>query len=212
MRRCLFILILFLFFSENIFAASQLIMKNLAQIHKQEPTFADVMEIVFNREKLNLEQIEIWKKKMRSAPWVPKVSAGYDRVLKDTHSASVNDNISVTSNGVNVGPADNNSDQTVYAGDVFRVRAVWELDETIFHPQTLSASREARDLSQTRMQISDYLFKTYAKRRELMGEYFLLKKKGDDKVVIVLEQIRSFTDQLDAWTDEKFSKKWWRGE
>lgn len=180
----------------------------LKKIHQQEPTFGEVARVAYKNEKLDLSRLEEWKKKMRKAPWLPKLYFGYDRALKDTTSVSVTDNISVTSDSVTVGPSDNNLDETLNEGDVFRVHAVWSLDELIFHSSTLRISQEGRELAKSRLELSNYLFKIYGERRDLLAKYFLTK--NDPKSILLREKINSLTEQLDLFTDNQFANRWWR--
>lgn len=184
---------------------------HLTKIRSQEPSFNEVVRVALREEKLDLNRLEEWKRKMRAAPWLPKLSAGYDYATKNQTSLSITDNISVTSSAVTVGPSDNNSDQTLNSGNVFRVRALWSLDDLVFHSSTLAASREGRDLSKSRLELIDILFKIYSGRKELLSKYWILKKSGKPKSVLMIEKIRDLTEELDFFTNGVFANQWWRG-
>jgi len=203
-------LILWLGFLSNSVGASRL-ETHLTKIRSQEPSFNEVVRVALREEKLDLDRLEEWKHKMRVAPWLPKLSAGYDYATKNQTSLSVTDNISVTSSAVTVGPSDNNSDQTLNSGNVFRVRALWSLDDLVFHSSTLAASREGRDLSKSRLELVDALFKIYSGRKELLSKYWILKKSSNPKSVLIIEKIRDLTEELDFFTNGAFANQWWRG-
>lgn len=184
--------------------------KELSKIRQQEPTFSDVVKEAFKKEKLGLHQIDIWKKRMKTAPWLPKLYVGYDRTLRETNGISISDNVSVSSSGIAIGPVESDLDQTLVNGDAIKFRAVWELDQLVFHKSTLSASREKRELVKTRLSLSDYLFKVYLERRALQSQYFLLKGTGNKKQLIIREKIEALTEKLDLFTARTFTNQWWR--
>lgn len=200
-------------FASLIFAGERMAIHNrLDQIRVKEPSFSEITAAAFKIEKLDLNRVDEWKKKIKSAPWLPTLSFGYDRALRSTSAISITDNISVSSDNVTVGPQEGDLDQSVFQGDLFRVRAVWSLDEVIFHPSTLQISQEGREISKSRLQTADYLFKIYSKRRELLGEYYLAKNSKSEKSLIEREQIFALTEQLDSFTGGIFTARWWRGE
>lgn len=205
---------LFLIFvaKEGEASSSIRIQKKLDQIHIQEPRFDEIAQEAMKNEKLDLASINEWKKKMKKAPWLPKVSLGYDHSFKESSAISISDNISVSSDTVTVGPDDNDLDQSIDQGNVLRFRAIWSLDQLVFHSATLSASQEGREISQSRLRLSDYLSKIYSQRSELLGKYYLLKSSSPSKALLVREQIRVLTEQLDFFTDNAFAHQWWRGE
>ncbi len=180
--------------------------KNLSD----EPDFSEIIKIAAHIEKLDLKNVDQWERRSRKAPWLPALSFGYDRTLRQTDSLSISDNISVSSDNVTIGPSETDLDESAVEGDVFRVRAVWSLDELVFSPKTLDVSGEVRELFKSRLQLSDYLFKIYSKRRELLAQYLLVKGGASSQAFLIYEQISVLTDQLDAWTEGHFHSRWWR--
>lgn len=182
----------------------------LLKIKNQEPSFSQIVDQAFKRENLSWNDYLEIKKKMKVAPWLPKLYLGYDRALKETTSISISDTISVSSSTVTVGPEDNDWDQSFNEGDAIKVRAVWDLDELLFHEQSLSLSEEKRDLAKARMDLSDYLFKVYAERRQLQSQYYLMR--NSPKKILIGEKIGVLTEKLDLYTDGHFKQWWWRLE
>lgn len=180
----------------------------MARIRKSEPTFSEIAREALKRERLDVNEVQNWKRKIRKAPWLPTLSVGYDRALRETNAITISDNISVSSSGVAVGPDETDRDQTLINGDTFRVRAVWDLSEVVFHRSTLAVSQEGRELSKSRTALTDYLFKVYSERREAQAQYLLLKETGNPKKVLLREKVRALSEQIDLFTDDIFSDRW----
>ena len=180
----------------------------MSRIRKSEPTFSEIANEALKRERLDIHEVQNWKKKIKKAPWLPTLSVGYDRALRETNAITISDNISVSSSGVAVGPDETDRDQTLINGDTFRVRAVWDLSEVVFHKSTLAISQEGRDISKSRTTLTDYLFKVYSERREAQAQYFLLKGSGNPKKILLREKVQALSEQLDLFTDDKFYNRW----
>ena len=182
--------------------------KEMVRIRKSEPTFSEIAREALKRERLDIGEVQNWKKKIRKAPWLPTLSVGYDRALRETSAITISDNVSVSTSGVAVGPDETDRDQTLVNGDTFRVRAIWDLSEVVFHKSTLAVSQEGREISKGRTTLTDYLFKIYAERREAQAQYFLLKGSGNPKKILFREKVQALSEQLDLFTDDKFSGRW----
>lgn len=180
---------------------------DLRQIRDREPEFSEIVHVVFRNEKMGWNEVRTLRKKMKLAPWLPQLYIGYDKSIRDVQSISITDNISVTSQGVVVGPNDSDFDQSLNNADAIRLRAVWNLDETIYHPDRLALIRYEQDLSKTRLQLGQQVFQLYSKRREAQVAY--LRSHATDKSLL-LEKILLLTDQLDALTNGVFVGRWWR--
>lgn len=180
----------------------------MARIRKGEPTFSEIAREALKRERLDLHDVQKWKKAIKKAPWLPTLSVGYDRALRETNAITISDNVSVSTSGVAVGPDETDRDQTLVNGDTVRVRAIWDLSELVFHRSTLAMSQEGREISKSRTTLTDYIFKVYSERREAQTQYFLLKGSGNPKVLLLREKMQALSEQLDLFTDEKFSDRW----
>jgi hypothetical protein len=125
------------------------------------PPVIEVQEKALEYARLEPGDISSWKKKARLQAFLPDLELEYDRRVRDVIDVNVDDSVYVGSSGVVVGPEDgkyaynNNADQNV------TVRAMWHLNETIFNPDMLNVSAEARRLSQERQLLLSELNKSY---------------------------------------------------
>lgn len=184
----------------------------LLELRKTEPTFSEIWKSVIANQNLSPSKFNQWNKWRRQAAYVPTVSFGYDRALKDTDTVKVSDNISVTSDAINIGPQESDWNQSSVAGDVFRFRATWDFSKAVYSSDIISISREQRDLTQQHLQLSDYLFKIYGKRHDQLVEYLSSTDKNSTKSLKSRELVLDLTDQLNAWTAGEFSHRWWKGK
>lgn len=185
---------------------------SLSAIRQREPSFLEVFETAAEKENLGWQALTETKKKMRRAPWLPTLYAGYDLTLRETTAVSVTDNISVTGSGVAVGPRDNDWDQSNNRGDVLHFKAIWNLSEIVYPSSSLAHEREVRGLSLDRLKFRDYLSKIYAERRKCLAEYWLMTGRSDAKAVQLREKIASLTQELDAVTANRYADRWWGGD
>ena len=183
----------------------------LNQITKGEPTFDQVIQATFEREDLGFDGIDALEKKMKKAPWLPTLYAGYDLSTKKTSDISITDNISVSSSGVTIGPDDNNWSQNVYDYNVFRIRAVWELNELVFPSDSLSVQKQKQELVKLRLTIREYIFKIYTQRRQFQVQAYFLRKTKGPKFYLINQKIQDLTERLNDMTGGVFSTQWKKG-
>lgn len=174
----------------------------------REPSFTEIMHVALKNEDLTHISAGQWQKKIKWAPLLPQLYIGFDQNLKKTSSLSITDNISVTNAGVTVGPADNDWDETLNDSQVLRVRAVWDLDELVFHPASLQIAREFRETTKLRLQWMDEIYEIYVKRRGYLYEYFNQGSKV--KKSLLREKINLLTAKLDFLTGGVFRNEWWQ--
>lgn len=184
--------------------------KEMKKILNNEPNFQEIMTEVFISEKLDLKKIEEWRKKIKKAAWLPSFYIGFDHSLRDGEAIAINDNISVTSSGITVGPRDNDYDQSLSQTDTVRVRASWKLDQLVYHPASLQISRESRSLSKARLATSEMVYNIYSQRRLLMMQYFL-ESEPSPKKSLIKEKILQMGEKLNFLSRGVFSERWWSG-
>lgn len=184
----------------------------LEKIRMSEPTYSEILATALRLEKLDNGAVIDWQKKIKQAPWLPTLSVGYDRILKENDGLSIADKISVSNDTVTIGPPANDRNQDTSTGNVFRVRATWALDETLFSKSTLSVSQETREISKSRMTFGDYLFKAYNHRRQLLVDYFYFKNNNPSKAKKVREEIIATAEEINAFTGGIYSQRWWTGK
>ncbi len=170
------------------------------------PTLQNLEEIALRYAGLDPQRIADWEHDARWAPALPRLQVGWESNLINQNTTVIQDSVSVTSSGVNIGPASNRLDADFSNNQGMEVRALWELREVLFNPDQILISREARDL---------YVFRSRL-REELQQAYFTLKEtlqqlqnfpqaKRDPYLQIKVEQAIA---KLDSLTGGEFSKLW----
>ena len=111
-----------------------------------EPTALEVQQAAIGYRRLNADEVRHWQGAARHSPWLPRLQIGFDRNLDTKIALSVDDNTSVTSKGVVVGPAISKSDANSQNQDSYNVRAIWSLDELIYNHNQVVLNEEMRSL------------------------------------------------------------------
>ena len=174
------------------------------KVRAQEPGFVEIAEAAFRSEKLDWGQVDLWRRRMKEAPWLPTLYVGYDRSLKETANLSISDNISVSGSGVTVGPNENDFDQTVNTGDTLHFKAIWSLENLVFHQNTFQARREMGDLMKNRLILHEQLFKIFSERRKFQQKYY----SGGGERSSLWEEIELLTEKLNSLTKGVFAHRW----
>ncbi len=170
------------------------------------PSLQTLEEIALRYAGLDPQRITDWEHDARWAPALPRLQVGWESNLINQNTTVIQDSVSVTSSGVNIGPASNRLDADFSNNQGMEVRALWELREVLFNPDQILISREARDL---------YVFRSRL-REELQQAYFTLKEtlqqlqqfpqtKRDPYLQIKIEQAIA---KLDSLTGGEFSNLW----
>lgn len=117
---------------------------------------------------LNPAQIADWEKGVRWAAALPSIQVGWESSFLNQNTSVIQDNISVTSAGVTIGPESNRLDLDLKDDRNFEIKAVWALDELLFNRDALLVSREARDLYLVRSRILQELQTSYYELKSLL--------------------------------------------
>lgn len=171
---------------------------------KTEPTFGEIAKVAIKS--FNVVEYEDYERKIKRAPWLPTLSVGYDKTLHRTSSISINDNIQINTSGVIVGPQEEDSDLSHYSNDVLRFRALWNLDELVFHPSSLSLIRDKRSWMQEKQAFIDGLFKITLERNSLYSEIYT--QSSSPKRALLKTKYQSLTEKLDFMTNGLFRDRW----
>lgn len=210
-----FFFICLLFFLATVARASLAELPHLSlhvkKMISQEPDFNEILQSYYHSEGLTQDHIKSWKKKIKTAPFLPILYAGYDHSFKQSQGHDITDNISVSSSSgtVTIGPEDNNYDFDTDLGQTARVRAVWKLDEIVFNRNHFLLAREARDLAKVRHVLAQNLYAVYEKRLKALSYYFSVRG-SPAKASYAYQQYILQTEKLDAFTGGKFHDMWWR--
>lgn len=181
---------------------------NFQDITAREPSFSQILKAYFKRQDFATMDLKKWERKIKTAPFLPTVYVGYDHQLRETETLSVNDNISVSGGTVTIGPEDNDWDLANNQGQVFRVRAVWQLSDVLFNRDLFSLSGERRALTKIKQETESALYKIFEERHLYLAQY-LMQPPLSQKANIFYVKYWLLTERLDALTGGRFAKTWW---
>lgn len=129
------------------------------------PPLSYLEEAALEHAGLGTDKIKSFQKRSRWAAALPRVQVAWENSLTFNNTNTIEDNLSVTSAGVTIGPESSKVDQDWQDDKDFSVRAVWSFDELLFNRDELVVAREARDQYFIRKRLID----------ELQHHYFNLK-------------------------------------
>ena len=185
-----------------------LMMVTVASRAAGEPDFGEVLQAFYQTQGLQESDLLKLGKRLRLSAALPSLSMGYDHQLRSTESLSITDNISVSGGRVTVGPEDNNLDIWNNLGRVFHVRAMWQLNELMFHRGELDVLRFRRDLVRLRQLYAQQIYRAY-EERQLCRERVRQNSAGK-RAMMYRVRYRMLTEQLDALTGRIFHHQFMR--
>ncbi len=174
-----------------------------------EPNFLEIAKACESTFNLNPDFDQLMKRAHKAA-WLPTLYAGYDHQTRQAQSLTIQDNVSISSGDITVGPSESNNDYDTTLGNVLRVRAVWRLDELIYSNNELGLIREKRSWADQKRSILNDLYKIYEQRRLAIVQ----KKytKSAEKKSLLSTKVIALTDRLDEMTGGRFAEQWKLGE
>ncbi len=177
------------------------------------PSIVEVQKRAIAHARLDPSEISRWKKRAKLQALLPKVQLEYERRVRDLIDIDINDSVYVGSNGVVVGPEEgsysynNNADQNI------GVKAVWSFNETIFNPDMLNVSAEARRLARERQALLSEVTKNYYDRERLASDNERMKvisssaSKIERQIVLNRIAIKEANANIDSYTGGWFSEQ-----
>ncbi len=160
-----------------------------------EPDINDVQKAALDYARIRPDELSSMKRRARMAAALPQLQVGARKTLQNDVNVAINDNVSVNSTGVNIGPETNTIRQDANNNTAIEVKALWQLNELIYSRDNLDISEEARYQIRERRMILAEVNKLYFERRRLLEG-----GRSDSR----LEEI---TADLDALTGGWFSNK-----
>lgn len=148
-------------------------------------------------------QIKQWYKRAKWSNALPKLQVGFDQNSQDNTTSILQDNISVTSAGVTIGPDSNRIDNYFNNKSGFEVKAIWYLDQLVFSQDMLLISRESRDHYLIRQKVLQELHGAYFELKSLLVNINGMGLVPDPMTQIKIEQL---TARLDSLTGGRFSE------
>lgn len=185
-------------------------LRSFEKIKNTEPKFAQIIKTYFKNEGVTNYHFRSWEKKLKLAPLLPTLYLGYDHSFKKAQGLSINDNISISSGTVTIGPEDNDYDYSSNFGTTFRARAVWKMDELVFNRNYFIMAREKRDIAKIRADLSQRIYKIYELRFIALLKYLQMRRVSSNKASVYYSKYLVLTDRLDAMTGGSFRKRWWK--
>lgn len=182
---------------------------SFVEIRDAEPEFAEILKAYLRRERLDGRGFASWKRRIRTAPLLPTLYAGYDQQIKRNASASITDNTSISGGIVTVGPEDNDYDFDNGLGRSVHVRAVWDLSETVFNRYEFAAVSARQRDAQLRSRAEADLYKIYEARHLYLAQ-FLMSRSRPEKAAVAYARYLELTARLDALTGGAFAGLFWK--
>jgi competence ComEA-like helix-hairpin-helix protein len=168
-------------------------LKKLKERFASEPSISDVQGVAVRYARANPDVIDSWRARARSSALLPEVRARVDNDTDDgttTRSQTGEADVITQSEGDDVG---------------VELRATWDLNYLVFHPQEMAVAREAVRLTNLRDRVVDEVTRRYYERRRLMVENALAPVYDDmERMRRDLRQ-QELTADLDALTGGWFS-------
>lgn len=202
---------IFLLFTISAEAAIPSYLKQFQNIKQNEPSFSEILRIFYENEKLTYQEWSMWQKRLKKSAYFPKVYLGFDHQLKESQSLSVTDNISISGGNVTIGPDDNDLDFDNDLGQTFRVRLVWDLEQTVFNKNFFQLARGRYSLANMRFNLSEKIFKVYQARYGFLAEHLRLKTQSRNKSLLYYTKFLLLTDRLNELTNHLFEERLWKG-
>ncbi len=168
-------------------------LKKLKERFSKEPSITDVQNIAVRYARANPDVIDSWRARARSSALLPEVRARVDNDRDDgttTRTQTGEADVITQSQGDDMG---------------LEVRATWDLNYLVFHPQEMAVAREAVRLTNLRDRVVDDVTRRFYERRRLMVENALSPIYDDmERMRRDLRQ-QELTADLDALTGGWFS-------
>lgn len=177
---------------------------------KVEPSLGKILDAVIRNEKLTSSELDTWERKIKLSAWLPTLYAGYDHQLKQAQSVSVADTVSVSGGIVTVGPEDTDIDYDNNSGQIFRIRAVWNLDKVVFNDDLFTLASQRRDTLALRLTLSDKVMKYYEARLNLKKQYHELGGSRNIKSRLIAAKYNQITEWLDHMSGYKYTDNFTR--
>jgi len=108
------------------------------------PPIGEVQRVALDYARIKPEDLSDLRKRARLAALLPRLQTSVKRNVQDKIDIGINENVSVTSSGVNVGPETSQVVQNTNDETGFEVKAIWYLNELIFNRDMLDVAEEAR--------------------------------------------------------------------
>lgn len=176
------------------------------------PGVTQVQKRALKYSRMAPKDLSDWKRKIKKAAFLPRLQIGYQRKVVDGVSVDVDDSVSVTSSGVNVGPTSSGWQQDLDRNNNIEITAVWYLDELIFNRDELSISSEVRSQISSRRALLSEVTEIYFELKKALSIYYMARGAGRGSAGQLRLKIDYLIGSLDALTGGWFAEAFkWKG-
>jgi hypothetical protein len=183
-------------------------MKALFKILRAEPKIKDVQKWALHYYKLNPGRIHDMASHARLKALVPELDLSFENNKGNTFG-NMRDGLYpiLPSPGANPNPQSlKERTAGTSSNNVFRVRAVWNLDRLVFNAEGLDV-KSLNSLGETLVREVTTLF--YSRRR-LLASIVMSPPDAPEELFFELTRLDEITSTLDSLTGNKFSKTSWK--
>jgi hypothetical protein len=191
-------------------AKSRKTMRTLFKILKQEPTIQKVQKWALGFYKLNPGRIHSMASNARLKALVPELDLSFEN-NKGNSFGNMRDGLypilPPNPGGSNPNPLSlKERTAGTSSTNVFRVRAVWNLDRLVFNAEGLDV-KSLNSLGETLVREVTTL---YYSRRRLLASIIMSPPESPEELFFELTRLDEITSTLDSLTGNKFSKTSWK--
>ncbi len=182
-------------------------MKSLFKILKQEPTIQNVQKWALYYYKLNPARIHSMASNARLKALVPELDLSFENNKGNTFG-NMRDGLYPVLPSPGGSNPQNLKERTAGTSstNVFRVRAVWNLDRLVFNAEGLDV-KSLNSLGETLVREVTTL---YYSRRRLLASIVMSPPESPEELFFELTRLDEITSTLDSLTGNKFSKTSWK--
>ncbi|MBI2092350.1 MAG: hypothetical protein HYT75_05105 [Deltaproteobacteria bacterium] len=169
------------------------------------PDIYDVQKAALDYARIKPDELSDMKRRARIAAALPRIQVGAKKAFQNDIDISINDNVSVTTDGTTIGPETTDLQQSSDNDTSIEVKAVWSLNELVFNHDMLDVAEEARYQIRERRQILSEVNRLFFEWLELAkGIKKPDAKKDRFQSPYLIEEL---TAELDALTGGWFSNQ-----
>ncbi|PIR16644.1 MAG: hypothetical protein COV46_07520 [Deltaproteobacteria bacterium CG11_big_fil_rev_8_21_14_0_20_49_13] len=189
----------------KIFIMAFLVVSRIGQAGTVQMTLPDISvvhKMALNYARINPEDLSDLKRRSRRAAILPTFQIGAKRAIQNNVNVAIDDNVSVTSAGTEIGPTTSNIKQDSNDDISLEVKAVWSLNELIYNPDTIDVTQEARYQMRERRLLLAEVNKRYFELEKLIK--FPDPKESPKKMDLLKDELIA---DLDAMTGGWFGEQ-----
>jgi hypothetical protein len=191
----------FLFVLISIFS----LIGNSYAIDRPIPDIYDVQKAALDYARIKPDELSDMKRRAKMAAALPRIQVGAKKSFQNDIDISINDNVSVTTDGTTIGPETTDLQQSSDDNTAIEVKAVWSLNELVFNHDMLDIAEEARYQIRERRQILSEVNRLFFEWLELAKG--IESRNAPKKQFQSPYRIEELTAELDALTGGWFSNQ-----